>query len=94
MSAAQKNTGNGRFGFLTDLSDAYANYGVISAYGGYIFKNNGGTLNINDVGIANAGAQKAAALLNDLRYKDKLIPGGVSFDAAKGTSMDGRLPCW
>ena len=91
IKAAQANTGNGRFGFLMDLTNAYANYGVISAYGGYIFKNNGGTLNVKDVGIANAGADKAASLLNDLRYKYNLVPEGVSADVAKSAFTDGKL---
>ena len=91
IKAAQANTGNGRFGFLMDLSNAYANYGVISAYGGYIFKNIGGTLSVKDVGIANAGADKAASLLNDLRYKYNLVPEGVSADVAKSAFTDGKL---
>lgn len=91
IRAAQANTANGRYGFLMDLSNAYANYGVFSAYGGYIFKNNAGTLNVKDVGIGNAGAQKALGLLDDLRYRYKLVPEGVSADAAKGAFVDGRL---
>ena len=91
IRAAQANTGNGRYGFLMDLSNAYANYGVFSAYGAYIFKNNAGTLNVKDVGVGNAGAQKALSLLNDLRYKYNLVPEGVSADAAKGAFVDGRL---
>ncbi|WP_216329505.1 maltose ABC transporter substrate-binding protein [Deinococcus aestuarii] len=90
LSAAQKNTGNGRFGFLVDLSNAYTNYGFFNAYGSYIFKNNGGTLNVGDVGITNAGALKALSVMNDLRYKYKLVPEGVSNDAAKSAFVDGR----
>ncbi|SMB89971.1 maltose ABC transporter substrate-binding protein [Deinococcus hopiensis] len=91
LSAARQNTGNGRFGFLTDLSNAYINYGVFSAYGGYIFKNNGGTLDVKNVGLSNAGAVRAVSLLNDLRYKDKLVPEGMTADAAKSAFVDGRL---
>jgi len=91
LSAAQKNTGNGTFGYLADLGNAYMNYGVISAYGGYVFKNNSGTLNTKDVGLANAGADKASAFLNDLRYKYNLVPEGVDGAAAKSAFTDGRL---
>ncbi|MFC4639439.1 maltose ABC transporter substrate-binding protein [Deinococcus hohokamensis] len=91
LKTAQANTGNGKFGFLADLSNAYMNYGVISAYGGYVFKNNGGTLNTKDVGLANAGADKASAFLNDLRYKYNLVPEGVSGDVAKSAFTEGRL---
>ncbi|MBB5233525.1 sugar ABC transporter substrate-binding protein [Deinococcus budaensis] len=91
LSTAQKNTGNGRFGFLMDLGNAYQNYGFISAYGGYVFKNSGGTLNTKDVGLANAGADKAAGFMNDLRYKYNLVPEGVDGGAAKSAFVDGRL---
>ncbi|GHF49402.1 arabinogalactan oligomer/maltooligosaccharide transport system substrate-binding protein [Deinococcus metalli] len=91
IKVAQANTGNGKFGFLVDLTNAYANYGIFSAYGSYIFKNNGGTLNVKDVGIGNAGALKAVSVMNDLRYKYNLVPEGVTADAAKGAFVDGRL---
>ncbi|EYB67431.1 extracellular solute-binding protein [Deinococcus phoenicis] len=91
LKVAQANTGGGKFGYLEDLTEAYRNYGVISAYGGYVFKNNGGTLNVKDVGLANAGADKASAFLNDLRYKYNLVPEGVGTDAAKSAFVDGRL---
>ncbi|GHF29752.1 arabinogalactan oligomer/maltooligosaccharide transport system substrate-binding protein [Deinococcus metalli] len=91
LKVAQSNTGNGKFGYLADLSNAYMQYGVISAYGGYVFKNNGGTLNTKDVGLANAGADKASAFLNDLRYKYNLVPEGVDGGAAKSAFVDGKL---
>ncbi len=91
LKVAQANTGNGKFGFLTDLSNAYQNYGVISAFGGYVFKNTAGTLNTKDIGLSNAGADKASGFLNDLRYKYNLVPEGVSGDVAKGAFTDGRL---
>ena len=91
LAAAQKNTGNGKFGFLVDLSNAYANYGFFGAYGSYIFKNAAGTLNVGDVGIANAGAVKAVSLMNDLRYKYRLVPEGITADVAKSAFVDGRL---
>ena len=90
ISVAHKNTGNGRFGFLTDLNNAYANFGFFSAYGGYVFRNNGGTLNVQDIGLGNAGAAKALQLMNDLRFKYNLVPEGVTADAAKGAFLDGR----
>lgn len=91
LKVAQANTGNGKFGFLADLGNAYMNYGIISSYGGYVFKNNGGTLNVKDVGLANAGADKASAFLNDLRYKYNLVPEGVDGGAAKSAFTDGRV---
>ncbi|WP_135227958.1 maltose ABC transporter substrate-binding protein [Deinococcus fonticola] len=91
LKVAQANTGNGKFGYLADLGNAYMNYGIISAYGGYVFKNNGGTLNVKDVGLSNTGADKASAFLNDLRYKYNLVPEGVDGGSAKNAFTDGRL---
>jgi arabinogalactan oligomer / maltooligosaccharide transport system substrate-binding protein len=81
----------GNYGFLVDLANAYMNYGIFSAYGGYVFKNTGGTLNTKDVGLANAGSAKAASLLNDLRYKYNLVPEGVDGQAAKSAFVQGKL---
>lgn len=91
IKAAQANTGNGKFGFLVDLSNAYLNYGIFSAYGGYVFKNNGGTLNVKDIGLNNAGSDKAVSTLNDLRYKYNLVPEGVDGGVAKDAFVQGKL---
>ncbi|TSA85678.1 maltose ABC transporter substrate-binding protein [Deinococcus detaillensis] len=91
IKAAQANTGSGKFGFLVDLSNAYMNYGIFSAYGGYVFKTTGGTVNVKDVGLSNAGSDKAAAMLNDLRYKYNLVPEGVDGGVAKDAFVQGRL---
>ncbi|PYE56508.1 maltose ABC transporter substrate-binding protein [Deinococcus yavapaiensis] len=91
IKVAQANTGNGRFGFLYDIANAYYNYGIINAYGGYVFKNNNGTLDVKNLGIANDGAEKAASLLNDLRYKYNLVPEGLDDQAARSAFLDGRL---
>ncbi|PNY79645.1 maltose ABC transporter substrate-binding protein [Deinococcus koreensis] len=81
----------GTYGYLANLGDVYAQYGVISAYGGYVFKNNGGTLDVRDLGVGNAGVAKAMGFLNDLRYKYKLVPEGVDGGGAKSAFVDGRL---
>lgn len=91
LKAAQANTGNGTFGYLTDLSEPYKSYGFVSAFGGYVFKDNAGTLDTTDIGLDNAGTVKALSFLNDLRYKYNLVPEGVSQGAAKRAFVDGRL---
>lgn len=81
----------GTFGYLADLGNSYMQYGVISAYGGYIFKNKSGTLDIKDLGIGNSGSAKAMGFLNDLRYKYNLIPEGVDGGVAKAGFLDGTV---
>lgn len=90
LSAAQNAQKQGALGFVMPLDNAYLTYGFTSAYGGYVFKNNGGTLNTKDIGLANAGAVKAAGFINDLRYKYNLIPEGVSGEAVKSAFTQGR----
>ncbi|PNY81498.1 maltose ABC transporter substrate-binding protein [Deinococcus koreensis] len=91
LKIAQANTGNGKFGFLSQLDEPYRSYGFVSAYGGYVFKNNAGTLDTKDIGLDNAGTARALGFLNDLRYKYNLVPEGVDGGAAKSAFVDGRL---
>ncbi|WP_349774840.1 sugar ABC transporter substrate-binding protein [Deinococcus taeanensis] len=90
ISVAKRNTAGDRFGFLTDLGNAYVNYGFFSAYGAYVFKNNSGTLDTKDIGLNTAGAARALSVMNDLRYKHKLVPEGMTGDAAKAAFMKGQ----
>lgn len=92
MKAARKNTdaSAGRYGFLTDLSNAYMNYGFFSAYGAYVFGDSGGTLDPRDIGLNSSGASKALALMNDLRFKDKLVPAGTTGDKVKAAFLKGN----
>ncbi|GGK88230.1 sugar ABC transporter substrate-binding protein [Deinococcus radiotolerans] len=91
LRAAKKNTdaSAGRYGFLTDLSNAYMNYGFFSAYGAYVFGGTG-TLDVHDIGLNNAGARKALAFMNDLRFKDKLVPAGTTGDKVKAAFLKGQ----
>lgn len=90
LSAAQSAQKSGNLGFVMPLDNAYLTYGFTSAYGGYVFKNTGGTLNTKDLGLGNAGAVKAAGFINDLRYKYNLIPEGITGDAVKSAFTQGR----
>ena len=90
LSAAQNAQKSGALGFVMPLDNAYLTYGFTSAYGGYVFRNTGGTLNTKDIGLGNAGAVKAAGFMNDLRYKYNLIPEGITGDAVKSAFTQGR----
>lgn len=90
LSVAKANTGGSKYGFVTNLGNAYTQYGLMQAYGGYVFKNNGGKLNFNDIGLANAGAVQAVQLLNDLRFKHQLVPAGMEDQQAREAFVAGR----
>ena len=65
------------FGFLAPIGIQYHMHGIYYAMGAYVFGKQNGVLNPKDIGLANDGAVKAAQLINDLRFKYKLIPEGA-----------------
>ncbi len=80
IATSQKltNADKQEFGFLAPIGIQYHMHGFYRAFGAYVFgKNKDGSFNTNDIGLANAGAVKAAQLINDLRFKYKLIPEGA-----------------
>ena len=91
MGTAKRLTKNGSYGFAYDVANAYMGYGLVSAYGGYIFKSKAGTLDVRDLGIGNAGAIQAARLINDLRFKHGLVPSSLKPDVMKKAFLDGKL---
>ncbi len=92
LKVAKRNTdaSAGRYGFLTDLSNAYMNYGFFSAYGAYVFGDQDGTLDVRDIGLNNSGARKALSLMNDLRFKDRLVPADMTGDKVKAAFLKGN----
>ncbi|MCX7570648.1 maltose ABC transporter substrate-binding protein [Tumebacillus sp. DT12] len=70
-------------GFMYDVNNFYFNYGFLSAYGGYVFKNNGGTYDTKDIGLGNEGATKGYQLISDFVNKHKFMPADANGDIAK-----------
>ncbi len=85
-----------QFGYLSPIGIQYHQHGFYRAFGGYVFgKNKDGSFNTNDIGLANAGAVKAAQLLADLRFKHKLIPEGAEDDGLQtDLFLKGNLAMW
>ncbi len=69
-----------KYGFVIQTGNTYHNFPVTSAFGGYIFgRNEDGTFNTGDVGLASEGGLKAAEWLSGM-YKDGLMPVNVNDD--------------
>ncbi len=85
-----------QFGYLSPIGIQYHQHGFYRAFGGYVFgKNKDGSYNTADIGLANAGAVKAAQLLADLRFKHKLIPEGAEDDGLQtDLFLKGNLAMW
>jgi arabinogalactan oligomer / maltooligosaccharide transport system substrate-binding protein len=80
IATAQKltNPEKQQFGFLAPIGTQYHMHGFYKAFGAYVFgQNKDGSFITTDIGLNNAGAVKAAQLINDLRFKYKLIPEGA-----------------
>lgn len=77
-------------GFEFDVNNFYIAYGLISAQGGYVFKNNNGTLDPKDVGLGNEGATKGYQFLQDLVVKEKFMAPDIVGDIAKGDFQAGK----
>ncbi|MBL0389354.1 maltose ABC transporter substrate-binding protein [Tumebacillus sp. ITR2] len=78
VASAQQN------GFMYDINNFYFTYPFIQGYGGYVFKNNAGTYDTNDIGLGNEGAKKGYQLIADMVNKYKFMPADVNGDIAKG----------
>ena len=75
--------------FQFNATDFYLDYGFISAGGGYVFKNNNGTLDTEDIGLNNDGAKKGYAFLKSLIDKN-LFKADITDDVAKGNFTTGK----
>ena len=71
-------------GFEYDINNFYNSYGFIAADGGYVYKNNNGTLDPKDIGLATPGAIKGYTFIQDLVQKDNLMKSDITGDIAKG----------
>lgn len=69
--------------FLYDFTNFFFSFPILSAAGGYIFKDTGAGLNVKDVGLSNAGAVQGAKFIKELAAKG-IIPSsterGIAFD--------------
>lgn len=77
-------------GFMFNVNDFYLAYGIVASNGGYVFKNNDGTLDPTDIGLGNEGAIKSYQFLQDLIQKEKFMPADINDDIAKGEFLSGN----
>ncbi|MGL6049609.1 MAG: extracellular solute-binding protein [Aeromonas salmonicida] len=66
-----------KYGLLAKFDEIYYSYGVVAGMGGYIFgQNANGSLNVNDIGLANQGTIDAVTFLKSF-YAEGLFPAGI-----------------
>ena len=76
-------------GFGFDIGNFYYACGFLTSNGGYIFKNNDGTLDPSDIGLNNAGAKTGLEFLKSL-VDDGLMASDITGDIAKAQFQGGE----
>ncbi len=92
LNYAQENNNpkKNQYSFLYDINSFFFSFPILSSNGGYIFKETKDGLNINDIGLANNGAVRAADLLLQLIDK-KIIPASTDRSIAFSKMKEGKL---
>jgi arabinogalactan oligomer/maltooligosaccharide transport system substrate-binding protein len=78
-------------GFMYDQANLYFDYALIGGMGGYVFKNNNGTLDPKDIGLDNAGAVQAFTLMHDMDAKYHWMTPSVTGAIAKAQFSAGKI---
>lgn len=77
IKVSKEQRATNKYGLLAKFDEIYYSYGVVAGMGGYIFgQNANGSLNVNDIGLANQGTIDAVTFLKSF-YADGLFPAGI-----------------
>jgi arabinogalactan oligomer/maltooligosaccharide transport system substrate-binding protein len=77
-------------GFAYDINNFYYSFAFLSAGGGYVFKDNNGTLDPKDIGLGNEGAVKGWEFLQKLVTEYKFMDKAIAGDIAEGMFTQGK----
>ncbi len=86
-SFAKDFTKDGNYGFLALWDNFYFAYAPIGGYGGYVFAEDGGALNPQDLGLNNEGAVEGTEYIQKW-YEEGLFPNGIIGENG-GSALDG-----
>lgn len=90
FSEKVKAKNNGTYGFLYDIGNFFFSFPFLSSNGGYIFKDNNGSLDVSDVGLANAGAVTGLEFILSLKEKG-IVPESTDRSNAFSLMKEGKL---
>ncbi|HWI53869.1 MAG TPA: maltose ABC transporter substrate-binding protein [Symbiobacteriaceae bacterium] len=77
-------------GFAYDINNFYYSFAFLSANGGYVFKDNNGSLDPKDIGLGNEGAVKGWDFLQKLVTEYKFMDKAIAGDIAEGMFTQGK----
>ncbi len=90
FSLARKLTTGEQVGFMYDVTNFYFSFPILSAKGGYVFKDTPTGLDVHDIGLANEGAIAGGKLIAEMR-KENIIPKGANYNIMDGLFKEGLL---
>ncbi|ADU32032.1 extracellular solute-binding protein [Evansella cellulosilytica] len=80
---------NDEYGFLYPADDFYFSFPFMAGYGAYIFGEDDGVFDLDDIGLANDGAVEGASLIQGW-FESGILPQGVDGDVRSGLFNDGK----
>ncbi|MCX8130456.1 MAG: maltose ABC transporter substrate-binding protein [Clostridia bacterium] len=80
-----------KVGFMYHFPDLFSSYPFIAGSGAYVFKNNSGTLDVNDIGLGNEGAVKGYALIRSFIKEHNFFKADCTGDIANGNFKAGKI---
>ncbi|WP_199426422.1 sugar ABC transporter substrate-binding protein [Thermaerobacillus caldiproteolyticus] len=90
IAKEKTNASQDKYGFLMEATNFYFIYPFFAGYGGYVFHNEDGKYDTNDVGLANDGAVKGAQLVQSW-FKNGYIPKEITGDVMNGLFTKGNV---
>jgi arabinogalactan oligomer/maltooligosaccharide transport system substrate-binding protein len=80
-----------KVGFMYYLPDLYSSYAFFAANGAYLFKNNNGTYDPNDIGLGNEGSVKTLKMLNQFVNEYKFISADITGDIVNSNFQNNKV---
>src|SRR5699024_6029893 len=92
MEIAESHTdsANDEFGFLMEADNFYYVYPFFAGFGSYVFANEDGNYDINDIGLDNDGAVEGGELVQSW-YDEGYIPSDLTEDIMNGLFKEGKV---
>lgn len=90
IMADQTDAKKQQYGFLFEAANFYFAWGFLGGSGGYIFKDNAGKYDINDIGLNQDGTVKGASLIQSW-FNKGYLPKGINGDIVGGLFTQGKV---
>ncbi|XID92700.1 extracellular solute-binding protein [Paenibacillaceae bacterium WGS1546] len=78
------------YGFLFEAANFYFAWAFLGGSGGYIFKDNAGVFDIDDIGLNKEGTVKGASLIQSW-FANGYMPKGINGDIVGGLFTEGKV---